>query len=319
MKFGISAGQHTEWRQVEQFWRFVDRETRFHSAWVYDHFVGGEPGTGDYSGICLEAWTSLSALAAFTARVRVGVLVSGVTYRNPALLAKMAVTLDHVSNGRLDLGIGAAWHEAEHRMYGWDFPPVRERQDRLEEAVKLIRLLFEADGKPVSFEGRHYRLREAVFDPPPVQRPHPPIMVGGGGEQRTLRTAARHADMINVSGTPAMVRAKVAVLERHCRGANRDPSEIEKTWYGPIVVSDNEAFIERVARLIATDMTENDGQPVAADEVRRTMPVGNAAHVRSVVVEYTRAGIDQMIMMSQAPWKRDIYRRVNDEVVAAFA
>ncbi len=311
MHFGIMAGQAgVDWREIADMWRFLDRETSFHSAWVFDHFVAGDPGQ-DYGGICFEAWSSLAALAALTQRIRLGVLVTGVTYRHPALLAKMAVTVDHLSVGRLELGVGAAWHEPEHRMYGIPYPSNREREDRLEEAVQIIRLLFESEG-PVSFAGKLYQLEEAVFEPKPLQRPHLPILIGGGGEKRTLRTAARFADAINVSGSPEMIRHKIAVLKRHCSDVGRDADEIEKTYWGPIIVSTNEALIGRVATAVA------DTLGVSPEEATRVMPIGSAEHVRTVVEEYARAGVSRMIMMSQAPWKRDIYARINDEVVQAF-
>jgi len=312
MRFGVMAPQTRAWSEVSGFVRFLDHETRFHSAFVIDHMVPLPPGQDD-SGICFEAWTSLAALAATTERIRLGVMVTGVTYRNPALVAKMAATVDHISNGRLELGIGAAWHDEEHRAYGWDFPAVRERQDRLEEAVQLIRALFEADGGHVSFSGTHYRLEQAAFVPGPVQRPRPPIIVGGGGEKRTLRTLARYGDVMNTGGTPEAMRRKIAVLEAHCRAAGRDPAEIEKTYQGPIVVSDNEALVDRVAALVAA------GGEVTAEEAKRSMPIGNAAHVRAVVEEYARIGVGRMVAITSPPWKPDIYRRLNDEVVAAFA
>ncbi|MDP9237373.1 MAG: TIGR03560 family F420-dependent LLM class oxidoreductase [Chloroflexota bacterium] len=312
MKFGIMLGQAAGWNEVADMWRFVDRETAFHSAYVFDHFVAGDPrADANYDGICLEGWSALSALAAITDRVRLGVLVTGVTYRNPALLAKMAVTVDHISNGRLELGIGAAWHEPEHRMYGWDYPSNREREDRLEEAVRLIRRLFESNGR-VTFEGAYYHLQDAVFDPKPLQKPRIPILIGGGGEKRTLRTLARYGDIMNTGGTPDIMRHKIDVLERHCRDAGRDPSEIEKTYWGPIIVSDNERLVERVAQM--------SGAPLglSPEDAKRVLPIGNAGHVRSVVEEYARAGVQRMVMMSQAPWKQDLYRRINDELVRAF-
>ncbi|HYM15957.1 MAG TPA: TIGR03560 family F420-dependent LLM class oxidoreductase [Dehalococcoidia bacterium] len=312
MRFGLQTSlNNVEWREIEDMWTFLDRETQFHSAWTFDHFV--PPGAGqDVNANCFEGWSALAALAAVTRRIRLGCLVTGVTYRQPAVLAKMAATIDHLSNGRLEFGIGAAWHEGEHRMYGIPFPPVREREDRLEEAVALIRALFDATG-PVNFEGKHYALRDAVFVPRCVQRPHAPIMVAGGGEKRTLRTLARYGDVMNVSGTPAAVRAKIDVLERHCRDAGRDPAEIEKTVFATIVVSENQGLIDRVAGMFGA------GMGLSPEEAKRLLPIGNAAHVRGVVEEYARAGVSQMIMMSQGPWKREVYQRINDEVVAAFA
>lgn len=311
MRFGIQTSlNNVEWHEIEDMWRFLDRETSFHSAWTFDHFVPPGPGQ-DVNANCFEGWSALAALAAVTERVRAGCLVTGVTYREPAVLAKMAVTVDHLSNGRLELGLGAAWHEGEHRMYGIPFPPVKERQDRLEEAARVIRMLFDG-ATPLNFAGSHYSLRDAVFLPKSVQQPRPPLMIGGGGEKRTLRTLARYGDVMNVSGTPEQVRAKIAVLDEHCRAAGRDPGEIRKTTFGTIVVSENQGLIDRVATMFGA------GMGLKPDEAKQVLPIGGAAHVRSVVERYAEAGITEMIMPSQGPWKREVYQRINDEVVEAF-
>jgi alkanesulfonate monooxygenase SsuD/methylene tetrahydromethanopterin reductase-like flavin-dependent oxidoreductase (luciferase family) len=197
-------------------------------------------------------------------------------------------------------------------MYGIDFPPVKEREDRLEEAVRLTRLLFEAEGR-VDFEGKYYRLHQAVFVPKCVQKPHPPIMVGGGGEKRTLRTLALYGDVMNVFGTPAIVRQKIAALEAHCRAAGRDPAEIQKTVAATVVVSDNQGLIDRLAGMFGA------GMGLKPDEAKKVLPIGSAAHVRSVVEEYAAVGVSGIIMQTQGPWKREVYQRINDEVVAAFA
>jgi F420-dependent oxidoreductase-like protein len=312
MRFGIQTSiDGVAWSELADMWRFLDRETQFYSAWTYDHFV--PPGAGQDTGAsCFEGWSALAALAAITDRIRIGCLVTGVTYREPAVLAKMAATVDHISNGRLEFGIGAAWHEGEHAMYGIPFPPVKERQDRLEEAVELIRMLFAAGG-PANYQGKYYRLKDAVFAPRCVQKPRPPIMIGGGGERRTLRTLARYGDVMNVNGTPDAVRAKIAVLERHCRDAGRDPAEIEKTVFTPVIVSENEKLVDRVAAMIAA------GSGTSPKEAKRVSPIGPPAHVREVVGRYADIGVTQIIMMAQAPWKREIYERLNKEVVAEFA
>jgi F420-dependent oxidoreductase-like protein len=312
MRFGIQTSlNNVEWRELEDMWAFLDRETKFHSAWTFDHFL--PPGAGqELNANCFEGWSALAALAARTSRIRAGCLVTGVTYREPAVLAKMAATVDQLSGGRLEFGIGAAWHAGEHEMYGIRFPAPREREDRLEEALQVIRLLFDSEG-PVNFEGKHYRLKDAVFVPKCVQRPHAPIMVGGGGERRTLRALAKYGDVMNVSGTPAMVREKIAVLERHCEDVGRDPREIEKTTFGTIVVSENENFINRVATMFGA------GIGLSAEEAKRELPIGSASHVRHIVERYADAGVTQMIMMSQGPWKREVYERINAEVVAPFA
>ena len=311
MKFGIQTSlNNVEWREIEDMWKFLDRDTKFYSAWTFDHFVPPGPGQ-DANANCFEGWSALAALAAITDRIRLGCLVTGVTYREPAVLAKMAATVDHVSDGRLEFAIGASWHEAEHRMYGIPFPPVKERQDRLEEALQVIRLLFNADGR-VNFDGTYYHLRDAVFVPKCVQRPHPPIMIGGGGEQRTLRAVARYGDVMNVFGTPDVVRKKIEVLERHCRDAGRDPAEIEKTVSASVVVSDNQGLIDRLAGMFGT------GMGLSADEAKQVLPIGPPAHVRGVVEAYAAAGVTTIIAMTQGPWKREVYQRMNDEVVAAF-
>ncbi|MEX0749808.1 MAG: LLM class flavin-dependent oxidoreductase, partial [Dehalococcoidia bacterium] len=181
-----------------------------------------------------------------------------------------------------------------------------------EEATLLIKTLFDSEA-PVNFEGKYYRLKDAVFLPKSVQKPHPPIMIGGGGEKRTLRTLAKYGDVMNVSGTPSIVKEKIAVLERHCRDVGRNPAEIEKTVFGTMVVSENTGLIDRVAAMFGA------GLGLKPEEAKEQLPIGSAAHVREVVERYAEAGVTQMIMASQGPWKREVYQRINDEVVATFA
>jgi len=311
VKFGVhTALNGVEWSQLLEFWHFLDRETAFHSIWTFDHFVPPNPGA-DPSGPCLEGWAALAALAQATERLRVGCLVTGNTYRHPAVLAKMAATVDHISNGRLEFGIGAGWHEDEHTAYGIPFYTLKERQDHLEEAVQLIRALFQAES-PVDFEGRYYQLRRAPFSPPCVQRPHPPIMVGGSGEKRTLRTAARYGDMINVSGPPEVVRRKIEVLEEHCQRAGRDPAEIVKSILAVVAVTDDQGTVDFMASATAASFG------LAQDEAKRVTPVGSAEHVRGVVERYAELGVTYIIVLSEGPWKREEYARLSDEVVSAF-
>lgn len=197
-------------------------------------------GVGAEDEPMLEGWSVLNALARETSRVRLGTLVTGVTYRNPALLAKMATTLDITSRGRAILGFGAAWNESEHDGYGYEFPRVGERMDRLDEALTIAKAMFTED-RP-SFEGRHFRIREAFNVPKPVQPGGPPILIGGGGEQRTLRIAAKHADMTHWFPLGMdMLRHKNEVLEGYCAEIGRDPSTIERTMAAPAVVARDEA------------------------------------------------------------------------------
>jgi F420-dependent oxidoreductase-like protein len=309
MKFGIQTSlDRVEWQQLEDAWRFFDSQTGYDSAWTYDHFV---PPIGDPNGPCFEGWTALAALAATTKRLRLGCLVTGVTYRNPGLLGKMAITVDHVSGGRLEMGLGAAWHEAEHRFFGWEFPAIRERQDRLEEAAQILKALFNPDGV-VDFKGRYYQLNEAPALPAGVQKPIP-LMIGGGGEKRTLRTVARYADITNVAGTAAEVKRKFEVLEQHCRDAGRDPAQIRKTIHSALVVTDNEDLANRVA----AGMGAMRG--LSAEEARKEFPIGRPEQVREALKKYEDAGVESVIQMSQGPWKSEIYKRISDEVIAHFA
>ncbi len=215
---------------------------------VMDHLYQIQ-GVGPATDPMLEAWSVLAALSRETRRVRLGTLVTGVTYRNPALLAKTATTLDVMSGGRAIFGLGAAWNDVEHAGYGFDFPPLRERMDRLDEALTIVRAMFTED-RP-SFEGRHYRISEALNVPRPIQPKGPPILVGGGGEQRTLRIAAKHADMTHwfAIGLDAL-RHKTEVLDRHCAEIGRDPQTIERTIGAPVIVAADDvearAFLERM-------------------------------------------------------------------------
>jgi F420-dependent oxidoreductase-like protein len=220
----------------------------FDTVTVMDHLYQ-IPGVGPVTDPMLEGWSVLAALARETGRVRLGTLVTGVTYRNPALLAKTVTTLDVISGGRAIFGLGAAWNDVEHDGYGFNFPPLRERMDRLDEALTIVRLMF-SEERP-SFEGRHYRIHAALNEPRPVQAGGPRILVGGGGEQRTLRIAAKHADMTHwfPIGFDTL-RHKNEVLEGYCAEIGRDPATIERTMGTPVVVAGSEseaqAFLERM-------------------------------------------------------------------------
>jgi F420-dependent oxidoreductase-like protein len=221
VRVGIDLAQHQlGWDELLARVRFAE-ELGFDGAWVFDHFKAlyGDPG-----GPCFEAYTLLGALAAVTTRIRLGTLVTGVTYRHPSILAAEAVTIDHVSGGRLELSLGASWYEDEHIELGIPFPPTGERVERLEEGLLVVKALLTTDGATV--EGRHYQLRDATYRPRPVQRPHPPIWVGAGGERRTIPIAARHADVWHAFGSVDALRRKSQVLEEHARRAGRDPAEI---------------------------------------------------------------------------------------------
>jgi F420-dependent oxidoreductase-like protein len=212
-----------------------------------DHFYQiGVVGAEDEP--MLEAYTTLGALAMRTERVLLGTMVSGVTYRNPAMLAKSVTTLDVISKGRAVLGIGAAWNESEHQGYGFEFPPIGRREDMLEEALAIARAMF-TEERP-SFTGAHYRIDRALNVPRPIRRGGPKILVGGGGEKRTLKVAARYADITNWFGSLEEASAKLKVLDRHCESIGRDPAEILRTVAVPVAVVESErdkaAFLARI-------------------------------------------------------------------------
>ena len=225
LRFGVlTYPEHVTYHEIAQTWREID-EAGFDSAFVFDHFL---PFTGDQTGPCLEGWTLLSALAAQTKQVRVGVLVTGNTYRHPALLAKMAATVDHVSNGRLILGIGAGWYEQEHRMYGIPFPTAGNRARQLGEAIEVLKLLFTQERS--TFTGTYYNLKEAPFAPKAVQRPHPPLLIGGTGPKVIQPLAARQANLWHFygSGSAREITRVCAQFDVVCRTIGRDPGEVEK-------------------------------------------------------------------------------------------
>ncbi|MGH3443678.1 MAG: LLM class F420-dependent oxidoreductase [Nitriliruptorales bacterium] len=258
----------------------------FDSVWLMDHFHQ-IPGVGSQDEPILEGYTLLAAIAARTARVELGTMVTGVTYRNPAFLAKVVTTLDVVSSGRAILGIGAAWFEDEHRAYGFDFPPVGERMDRLEETIRICRAMFTQEQATVP--GRHYAVDGARNVPAPVRPGGPPILVGGGGERRTLRIVAELADMSNLFGTQDTIRHKLDVLAGHCEAVGRDPADIVKTRLGGLVVADsNEEAGRRFDEWVA-------GRGMSPEQVRRTTIVGTPDDAAAEVAAYLDLGLDGMM------------------------
>jgi F420-dependent oxidoreductase-like protein len=283
--FQIPGFRHAGAPDVEMFDRtlanaLAAEEGGFSSVWVMDHFWQ-LPALGGPDEPILEAYTLLGALAARTERVQLGTLVTGVTYRNPAMLAKMVTTLDVVSHGRAILGIGAAWYDVEHAGYGFAFPTARERLDRLEEAVQICRAMFR-DERP-SFKGRYYETDDARNVPKPVQTGGPPIMIGGGGEKRTLRLVAQYADMCNVSGGPETVRHKLDVMRAHCADVGRDPSEIMTTRLGTLVLTEDADETGRVRGFLSG---------LAGDQFAEQFTVGEADAVLHEVEAMLAAGID---------------------------
>lgn len=223
MRFAFkTAQQHTTWDEMLAVWKAADDIDLYESGWTFDHFY---PVSGDSSGPCLEGWMTLAALAQATRRLRIGNMVTGIHYRHPAVLAKMASTLDIISNGRLELGIGAGWNEEESGDYGIELGNRRERSDRFEEACQVLVGMLTREA--TDFSGQYYQLSNARNEPKGPQQPHPPICIGGSGERRTLRTTAKYAQHWNFAGgTPEEFAQKRDVLYAHCRDIGRDPKEI---------------------------------------------------------------------------------------------
>jgi len=223
LRFGLDiAQQRLEWDEIARRAMVAD-DLGFDGVWGFDHF---QPMYGEGPGPCFEGVTTLAALAALTSRVRLGLLVTGNTYRHPSVYAAQAITLDHAAHGRFELSLGAAWFEREHRQLGLEFPSLGERMDRFEEALQVIRGLLTTDA--FTFEGEHYQVRDATLLPRPVQSPSIPIWVGGGGERRTMPTAGKYADGWHSFQSVEEMRRKSALLDRLAEDAGRDPASIKR-------------------------------------------------------------------------------------------
>jgi F420-dependent oxidoreductase-like protein len=248
LRFGIkTAPQHTTYADMLAVWQAADALDVFEHAWLFDHFI---PIAGDPDGPCLEGWTLLAALAAQTRRIRVGLMVNGNTYRHPAVLANMGATLDIVSSGRFDMGIGAGWNELEHTSYGIELLPPGKRLAQFEEACEVIKLLWTE--KYADFAGTYYQLKQARCEPKPIQKPYPPIVIGGSGERRTLRIVAKYADVWNFAGGPVdQFQHKLAVLEEHCRAVGRDFASIDKSIQVAVTYDDLPSYVATLREYIA--------------------------------------------------------------------
>ena len=247
----------------------------YDGIWYADHFMpnAAQPAEGPSH----EAFTILAGLALAVPRVRIGPLVAGNTYRNPGVLAKIAASIDQMSGGRLVLGLGAGWQENEHRAYGIDFNTFGWRFDRLEEACQILTSLF-ANAR-TSFDGKHYTMVDAPLDPKPLQSPLP-LLIGGGGEKRTLRIVARYAEEWNVWGTPELLAQKGGVLERHCEAEGRDPATIHRSAQALLFLSEDQAVLDRVRGM----------------NIERPTIIGTASEVGDIVGRYRDAGVDELII-----------------------
>ena len=298
MRFSVWPGAGNSWTELLDLCRNAEA-TGWDGIWFADHFM---PNAANVSPPNAEAWTTIAALAATVPRVRIGTLVTGNTYRHPAVLAKMAAQVDQISGGRTILGLGAGWQENEHTAYGIPFYTVPERLKRMEEAVQLIRSLFSQER--TTFQGKFYQLQDAPLEPKPVQQPMP-ILIGGGGEKVTMRIAAQYADEWNVWGTPATLRQKSAVLDQHCERQGRDPKTIKRSAQALLFLGDEPEVQER-ARNAGT-------RPVIA---------GGVEQVQATIREYQDLGLDELIIpdfsLGRGERKMAVLDRFIKEVAPAF-
>jgi F420-dependent oxidoreductase-like protein len=284
-------------------------ESGFDSLFVMDH-LHQIPGVGPPTNWMLEGNTTLAALAGRTKRVNLGLMVGGVTYRNPALHAKLTTTLDVVSGGRAIHSVGAAWFEDEHRAYGFDFPPLGERFERLEEALTIARAMFTQES--ASFEGRHYRVEGALNNPRPP-RGDIPILVGGSGERKTLRLVARYADACNIFGDPDRVRHLLGVLDGHCQDLGRDPAEITRTRLGTLAIAPTHEEAERQLASWA------DRANLPEERLRMVLTLGDPDEVAEQVSRLLDAGLDGLIFHLPNPHDLDTVALAGETVARATA
>ncbi|HMG34134.1 MAG TPA: LLM class F420-dependent oxidoreductase [Blastocatellia bacterium] len=307
IRFGIQTPQQmTTWENLRSTWKLIE-QLGYDTAWLFDHFF---PILADPAGPCFEGWIGLTALAAETTMTQVGILVTGNTYRNPAVLAKMAATLDHTSGGRLVMGLGAGWFELEHRAFDIPFYTTAQRINRCDESIEIIKRLWTED--TVDFDGQYYRLSGARCDPKPLQRPRPPLMIGGSGEKLMLRVIARHADQWNTFGPPELFRHKIGVLKEHCASVGRKFEDIEVSWAGTMLVTESAA--EKSETVAA--MARAFGAPPEA--VEPGLLVGSPSELRDRIHRYIEIGVTHFIGIANPPFNHDSLRRFAEEVTPAF-
>jgi F420-dependent oxidoreductase-like protein len=295
MRFGYWPNPSAEWSDLVVLAQHAEA-SGWDGLWFADHFM---PNARDNGGPTHESWTVLAGLAALVPRLRLGHMVSGNTYRHPAVVAKMAASIDLISGGRFILGLGAAWQENEHQAYGIPFGTTGERLRRLEEACQVVTGLLRQER--TTFRGKYYQVEDAPLSPRPVQ-PRLPLMIGGGGEQVTLRIVARHADEWNVWGTPEVLAQKQAILDRHCAAVGRDPQAIRRT---------------------AAVMLAFDADPSASAAGGRPLLAGDGAAMRATVQRFVDVGVGELIIPDfnlgpDPEGKIAALDRFRDEVISAF-
>ena len=259
----------------------------FDSFWVMDHFHQISP-VGKQEDPMLEGWTTISVLAGITSKIKLGTLVTGIIYRHPSVLAKMGATLDVLSNGRLFMGIGAAWNQEESLAYGIPFFPNKERLLRLEEAIQIIRKMWTEKEPAATFNGRYYQVNSAYCNPKPIQKPSPPIMVGGSGERQTLKIVAKYADACNLYGSAETVKRKLSILNEHCKSVGRDYDSILKTKLGFILIDNDKEMVEKRLQQISKVIPE--------DQLREFLIYGTPEDILKQIELLEEAGIQYLIV-----------------------
>jgi F420-dependent oxidoreductase-like protein len=260
--------------------------TCFDSFWVMDHFHQ-IPILGKPEEPMLESWTTISFLAAMTSKIRLGTLMTGIIYRHPSILAKIGATLDVISKGRLFMGIGAAWNEEESLAYGIPFPSVKERFLRLEESIQIIRKMW-TEEPSASYNGRFYQIKNAYCNPKPIQKPSPPIMVGGSGERQTLRIVAKYADACNLFGSVETIKRKLTILKEHCTSVGRDYGSILKTKLGIVVLDDDREKAKQRIQQVSRGMPE--------EQINEFAIYGTSEDVLKQIKLFEEAGIQYLIV-----------------------
>lgn len=298
--------QRTTWPALREAVIAAER-AGFGSLWVDDHLLCDE---GDPRDPKLEGWSVAAAVAAITTRARVGHLVAANTFRNPGLTAKTATTIDHVSGGRFTLGIGGGWFEREHRAFGFDFGSgFGERLDRLDESVGLIRRLL--DGETVTHEGRFYRFDQAVCAPRPVQG-HLPILIGGSGRTKTLRTVARYADIWNGYGEPARIREVTGWLAEHCEAVGRPLDAIRRTVVMDVVIRDTVEAAEAAFDEVSRDHLLEPGHTASGDPHQTLNAGGPPEVVAEYLAGFREVGVDEVMWILRSPWDPETIARVGE-------
>lgn len=306
MDFGVQVNVYrTSWEAVKPTVEAMEAGS-WDSVWFADHFIPPGANKEQEALTAFEGLTAIAAVAGMTKKLRLGNLVLGNTYRNPAHAAKIAGTIDSISEGRFTLAIGAGWYQREHEAYGWDFPSMKERQDRFEEACELIRLLIRSDD-PVDYSGKYYQLDQARLSPGSYREPIP-IMVGGTGPKRTLRTLARYGDVMNLDGWAGGGMAleyyleKAGILEKHCEDAGRDPAEIRRTLLMPCYLTEDQDLIDRVIKGL--------GKGTVA---------GSKQYVIDRIGEFADAGITEIIFGGIPSGDVERLQQFEEEILGSFS